>query len=234
VRAVVRFIASVLVVSGTLCLVDVGVTMLWQEPISALIGTFGQDELRQELAAIPPPPARDLLAAQEAKRLADDYEKKLRPGHAFGTIELPRPDRHFAVVEGVETAPLRKGPGHYNDPPVKTAIPGQGKTTGIAGHRTTYQAPFRTNDRLEKGDRIVMKMPYGTFTYAVQKLDVVLPSDTEVLKNVGYERLVLTACHPPFSAAKRLVTFAKLLRIEPASRDEPKLTPPGSQPGSSQ
>lgn len=227
-----RFIASVLVVSGVLCLVDVGITMLWQEPISALIAGFGQDELKKELEAIPAPPARDLLTAKEAERLADDYEKKLRPGHAFGTIELPRPNRHFAVVEGVETTPLRKGPGHYNDPPVKTAIPGQGKTVGIAGHRTTYQAPFRTNDRLEKGDRIVMKMPYGTFTYAVQKLGVVLPSDTKVLRNVGYERLVLTACHPPFSAAKRLIAFARLVRIEPASRDEPNLTRPGSQPGS--
>jgi sortase A len=219
-RAVLRFVGSVLVVSGLLCLADVGVTLLWQEPISGLIGSFGQDELNRELDAIGTEPRPGLTPA-EAKRLADDYEHKLRTGRAFGKIELPRPDRSYAVIQGVDVASLRKGPGHYDDPPVRTAIPGQGKTTGIAGHRTTYLAPFRHNDRLQKGDEIVMKMPYGTFTYAVQKLATVPPAKVEVLKNVGYERLVLTACHPPFSAAERLVVFAKLIHMAPAHRRPP-------------
>ncbi|MEA2347899.1 MAG: sortase [Thermoleophilaceae bacterium] len=226
-----RFVATVLVVSGVLCLVDVGVTMLWQEPISALIGTFGQGDLNRELADIPAPPPSNVLTPAQAERLANAYEDKLRQGHAFGTIVLPRPDRSYAVIEGVDVDSLREGPGHYNDPPVKTAIPGQGKTTGIAGHRTTYLAPFRHNDRLKPGDEIVLKMPYGTFTYAVQRLAAVPPDRTSVLKNVGYDRLVLTACHPPFSAAQRLITFAKLVRMEPAHRDEPLPTRPGSQPG---
>jgi sortase A len=212
----------VLVVSGILCFVDVGVTMLWQEPISALLGSFGQDELNRELEAeAEPSPAT--LTPEEAKRRANAYEKTLREGHAFGRIELPRPDRSYAVVEGIDVDSLRKGPGHYNDPPVKTAVPGQGKTVGIAGHRTTYLAPFRHNDRIRKGDEIVLKMPYATFTYEVQRTTTVPPSRIEVLKNVGYERLVLTACHPPFSAAERLVVFAKMTRMEPADRDKPDL-----------
>ena len=167
------------------------------------------------------PPSAGFTEA-EARRLADEYEKTLRTGHAFGTIVLPKPDRSFAVVEGVEIGPLRKGPGHYDTKPVKTAIPGQGKTVGIAGHRTTYLAPFGPNDRLQPGDEIVMKMPYGTFTYEVQKKETVPPSKIEVLDDKGYERLVLTACHPPFSAAERLVVFAKLVRMEPADRPAPE------------
>ncbi len=215
-----------LLVSGALCLLDVGITLLWQEPVSALIGTSGQNELNDELAelgeamAVPPSAA---FTEAEARRLAGDYERRLRTGHAFGTIVLPKPDRSFAVVQGVEVAPLRKGPGHYDKKPVKTAIPGQGKTVGIAGHRTTYLAPFGTNERLQQGDEIVMKMPYGTFTYEVQKKDVVLPSEIDVLDDKGYERLVLTACHPRFSAAERLVVFAKLVRMEPADRERPSV-----------
>jgi sortase A len=218
-----RFIASVLLVSGILCLADVGVTLVWQEPISALIGSFGQDELNAELDALAQHPLHPVLTAEEARRLADRYERTLRRGHAFGTIVLPKPDRSFAVVQGVDVASLRKGPGHYDDPPVKTAIPGQGKTVGIAGHRTTYLAPFRQNDRLEPGDQLAMKMPYGTFTYEVQRKAAVPPSRISVLDNKGYERLVLTACHPPFSAAQRLVIFARLIRMEPADRNAPEV-----------
>jgi sortase A len=222
-RAVTRFIASVLLVSGILCLADVGITLVWQEPISALIGSFGQDELNAELDALAQHPVGPVLTTDDARLLADRYESRLRRGHAFGTIVLPKPNRSYAVVQGVDVASLRKGPGHYDKAPVKTAIPGQGKTIGIAGHRTTYLAPFGPNNRLVRGDQIVMKMPYGTFTYEVQRKAAVPPSRIEVLDNKGYERLVLTACHPPFSAAERLIIFAKLIRMAPADRDEPEV-----------
>jgi sortase A len=83
----------------------------------------------------------------------------------------------------------------------------------IAGHRTTFLAPFRHLDALRAGDRIVLNMPYGRFVYAVQYRRVVSPTAWWITRNAGYDRLVLSACDPLFSAAHRLVVFARLTRL---------------------
>jgi sortase A len=89
----------------------------------------------------------------------------------------------------------------------------------VAGHRTTYLAPFKTIDRLHPGDPVVLEMPYGSFTYRVQESRVVAPSAVWVTRNAGYPRLVLSACHPLYSASKRIVVFARLATpIEDESR----------------
>jgi sortase A len=127
---------------------------------------------------------------------------------------MPTLDRSFVVVQGVGTSALRKGPGHYSE----TALPGQRGTVAVAGHRTTYLAPFRTIDRLRRGQPVVIEMPYGRFTYRVERQRIVAPSATEVLRPAGHDRLVLTACHPLYSAAQRIVVFARLERTEAARR----------------
>ena len=116
----------------------------------------------------------------------------------------------YVFVQGTDEADLEKGPGHYPD----TALPGQGKTIGIAGHRTTYLAPFRKIADIDKGDEVVLDMPYGRFTYDVVKTDIVDPTDVGVVDDVGVERVVLTACHPLYSAAQRYVVTADLEGIE--------------------
>jgi sortase A len=110
------------------------------------------------------------------------------------------------IVQGTDSASLRKGPGHYPD----TALPGEPGTVAIAGHRTTYLAPFRTINDLHPGDPVVLQMPYGRFTYRVQESRVVLPTALWVTRDVGYPRLVLSACEPLYSASHRIVVFAKL------------------------
>ena len=87
------------------------------------------------------------------------------------------------------------------------------RTVAIAGHRTTYLAPFRHIDALTSGDRIVLKMPYGRFTYVVQYRKIVLPSALWVTKTMGYDRLVLSACNPLYSAAQRIIVFARLQQL---------------------
>ena len=109
------------------------------------------------------------------------------------------------------TSDLRKGPGHYP----ATPLPGQHGTVGIAGHRTTYGAPFHDIDKLKPGDRIELSMPYGRFTYRVERTRIVPPTATWVTDSVGYDRLILSACHPLYSAAQRIVVFAKLERTQP-------------------
>ena len=132
-------------------------------------------------------------------------------GGALGRIRIPSIGVDKVVVDGTAAPDLRKGPGFYE----QVGLPGQPGTTAIAGHRTTYGAPFRTIDKLAPGDRLTMEMPYGTFTYSVERTRIVLPSATEVVRRVGHDRLVLTACHPLYSAAKRIVVFARLMESQP-------------------
>jgi len=113
-------------------------------------------------------------------------------------------------VEGTAAPDLRRGPGHYP----ATPLPGQRGTVAIAGHRTTYGAPFHDVDQLRRGDRIELDMPYGRFTYRVERLRIVKPTAVEVTDAVGYDRLVLSACHPLYSAAQRIIVFARLERAE--------------------
>ena len=214
-HAILRFIASVACVSGVLLLVDVGLTLAWQEPISALTAARSQaaaeDQLAREMAAFERERGASTADSAALRDAARRYRRRLRTGRAIGRISLPSLKRQYVMVQGTDTEPLRKGPGHYPETP----LPGQGGTIGIAGHRTTYLAPFRTIDRLRRGQPIVVTMPYGRFTYRVRRTRIVLPSDVWVKRPVGYEQLILSACHPLYSAAKRIVVFARLVGAEP-------------------
>ena len=117
------------------------------------------------------------------------------------------------VIQGTDTSSLEKGPGHYP----QTPFPGQGGTVGIAGHRTTYLAPFRHIDSMKRGDLIRLEMPYAKFVYRVQGTAIVEPSDVGIVRKVGYERLVLSACHPLYSASQRYIVFARMVRERIAS-----------------
>src|SRR6202012_2494772 len=117
----------------------------------------------------------------------------------------------FVVVQGTDEASLEKGPGHYPS----TALPGLGQTVAIAGHRTTYLEPFRHLNALSPGNRIVLRMPYGRFTYIVQFTKIVSPTAWWITNDVGYDRLLLAAGQPAFSAAQRIVVFARLAQTVP-------------------
>jgi sortase A len=128
------------------------------------------------------------------------------PGKAVMILKIPKIDVDFVVVEGTDTESLKKGPGHYTG----TAYPWQNHgRVAIAGHRTTYLAPFWSLDRLREGDEIVLATEYGIFHYRVTRTAIVSPSDTSVLDETQRPTLVLTTCNPRFSAAQRLVVFAE-------------------------
>ncbi len=146
---------------------------------------------------------------EQAGELATRFAKRVKTGEGIGRIKIPSIGLDTVSVEGTDTASLQKGPGHYPE----TAFPGEEKTIGIAGHRTTYLAPFKRINEIADGDEIILEMPYATFVYRVQKHEIVDPSQTEIVRDVGYERLVLTACHPLYSAAQRWAVFARLSEI---------------------
>jgi sortase A len=217
-RGALRGLSTVLIMSGLMLIADAGVTLAWEEPVTALLGRLKQDSLENDLSSLertqPTQLQLQALAGRNERRriqfLARAERRQARNGDALGRIRIKRIGASFVVVQGTDGTSLQKGPGHYPDTP----IPGLPGTVAIAGHRTTYLAPFRHINDLRKGDQIVIEMPYGHFTYSVERTKIVSPTQYSVVKRVGYDRLVLTACHPLYSAAQRIVAFARLVDVQ--------------------
>ncbi len=213
-RRVIRFLSSVAIVTGVILLLDAAVTLIWQEPVTAVIAMIKHAQVDKRFLSYRTAPLsradqlalRHLRSTQRIAFLARLEERELRTGDAAGRITIPKIGVNFLFVQGTDEASLEKGPGHYPS----TALPGLNETVAIAGHRTTYLAPFRHLDGLRHGDRIVLRMPYGSFDYRVQYTRIVTPNAWWITHNVGYDRLVLSACNPLYSAAQRIVVFAKL------------------------
>jgi sortase A len=220
-----------LITAGLLLLADVGITLAYQEPLSSIYSSIKQGEKESQLKTIESefltqtdvkeiqkaektkdPKVRKKTVEVNVSKLAQRLVDESQPGDALGRIEAPGMDGlNMVFVQGTDASSLELGPGHYPE----TAMPGQGKTIAIAGHRTTYLAPFRHIDSLKPGDKITLKMPYGTFIYSVQKSEIVDPSDVGIIHDTGYERLVLSACHPLYSASQRYIIYARLVHTEP-------------------
>jgi sortase A len=230
-----RAISWVLILAGVLALADATVTLVWQEPFSALYARIQQDRLSGALHKVelaqPTPVERRRLSSLPAQRqriafLARELQRHAAAGGPVGTIHIPSLGTAFVVVKGTGASELQRGPGVFPE----TRFPGIAGTTAIAGHRTTYLAPFRHIDALRRGNRILLNMPYAHFTYTVTGHRIVQPTDVAAAVDpVGYSRLVLSACTPLFSAAKRLLVFARLTRTVPvgAARLVPAAKPAG-------
>ena len=219
-RRFIRDVSSVLIISGLLLVLDAAVTLVWQEPVTAVIGLIQQSSINKQYLSFDTAPLtpvqKHVLVAlpsldQRIAYLARREQHQVGTGDAIGRITIPKIGASYTVIQGTDTGSLEKGPGHYP----ATAFPGLGQTVAIAGHRTTYLAPFRHVDALKPGDKIMLKMPYGLFTYVVQFHRIVLPTALWVTRNVRYERLVLSACNPLYSAAQRIIIFAKLQSVKP-------------------
>jgi sortase A len=218
VRRLGHILSIALIVAGVVVITDVAVTLAYREPLSSIYGSIKQAEAENQLddleARYPTPADRRAIAdVERSKRqieiLARRFAHDAGTGEAIGRLIAPTMDGlNIVVVQGTASASLEKGPGHYPETP----FPGQDGTVGIAGHRTTYLAPFRHIDSVKPGDRITLEMPYANFFYRVERTAIVDPSDVGVVRKVGYERLVLSACHPLYSAAERYIVFARLVR----------------------
>jgi sortase A len=210
-----RILSIALITAGVVMFADVGITLVYMEPLSSLYASVEQDHAESELkeveATYPTLADRQAIAKVRSHKrkiatLARRFAAQVKTGEAIGRIRASAMDGlDMVVIQGTDTASLEKGPGHFPETP----FPGEGGTVGIAGHRTTYLAPFRHIDSMERGDRIVLEMPYGTIVYRVQKTAIVDPGDVSVIRPVGYERLVLSSCNPVYSAEQRFIVFAR-------------------------
>jgi sortase A len=219
-RRLVRGLSTVLILTGALVLADAATTLLWQEPVTALQTRIRQHGLSGDLHRLeaqgPTRLEAHALAGLDGDRqriafLARSLQRRTAPGDAIGRLKISRLGADFVLVKGSDPGDLRKGPGTYDGTP----LPGVPGTAAIAGHRTTYLAPFRHLDRMRPDDRITVEMPYATFTYRVERTRVVDADALWILRRAAVDRLVLSACHPLFSAAQRIVVFSRLTSVVP-------------------
>jgi sortase A len=215
-RRLLRRTASLLLIAGGLVLAfpfwSSAYTRTQQgrlnESYTAASTAFAADAAAQSAAT-----AHDLSEQARLERLAGLFEQRVKVGSAVARLKIPRIGFDRVVVQGTggrdglsptsDQDLLRSGPVHY----ATTPLPGLGEPFAVAGHRTTYGAPFYHLNELKKGDPVYVETPYARFTYRVEKLSEVQPSDTSVLADRGYG-LVLTTCTPLYSASRRLIVWA--------------------------
>jgi sortase A len=218
VRRSVRIFGTVLTAAGVLTLLWALLVWQWQDPFTALYTTWKQHQLASQytkrVAAFQADGLSGVSFAAERKTIAAEakrYRRQTHEGEAIGRIKIPRMGLNMIVVDGTDHETLKKGPGRD----LRTFMPGENRLVYIAGHRTTYLAPFSHIDQLRKGDKVTLEVPYATFVYTVTGHRVVPADDLSVLKSPRHELLELQACHPRFFATHRYIAYALLARVEP-------------------
>ncbi len=216
-RRYIRLLGTLLAVAGVLMLLWSLLVWQWQDPFTALYTKWKQRQLATQYVkrteSFKPAISTNTVAAERASiaREAKRYRLSSTRGEVIGRLRVPRMGVNMLLVNGTDHDTLRKGPGRDS----RTFMPGENRLVYIAGHRTTYLAPFSHIDRLRRGDRVTIEVPYGTFIYAVTRHRIVKSTDLSVLRSPRYEVVELQACHPRFFATHRYIAYAQLLRVEP-------------------
>ena len=217
-RRGLRVLGTALVVCGAGALVWAVVVWRWQDPFTALYTKIQQDRLARQydhrVAGYRAPRLQSAslaavrrVIAQEARR----YRLATHRGEPIGRIVVPRLQLNMVLVDGTGESALEKGPGRD----LRTYMPGEGRLVYIAGHRTTFLAPFSHIERLRPADSVTLRMPYATFVYRITRHRIVEADDLSVLRSPHHELLELQACHPRFFATHRYIAYAVPVKVLP-------------------
>jgi sortase A len=195
---------------------------LWKDPFTTAYTAYEQRRLESNLKRQFETwrPVAESVSRTGTPKPHDNVSREARrfrlsseDGDAIARLRVPRLDLDVVVVDGTAGGDLRRGPGRHRD----TYMPGEGKLVYVAGHRTTYGAPFSDIDDLQPGDTITVELPYGTVEYRVTKHRIVDDNDLSVLETGASEELVLQACHPRFFASQRYLVYARPVSVEARS-----------------
>jgi sortase A len=219
-RRFVRIAGLVMAGAGVLTLAWALVVWRWEDPFTALYTTWQQHRLEgqlnrefEEFAAKPNAPERAVLDTSKAvhtlELVAGRFRHRASVAEAIGRIVIPRLGLNMIFVNGTDEGSLRRGPGRD----LRSYMPGQNRLVYVAGHRTTYLAPFSHIDELQPGDPITLEMPYGTFRYRAVRHRIVPANDLAVLRSPRHELLELQACNPRFFATQRYIVYARLMTV---------------------
>ncbi|MGZ8794167.1 MAG: class E sortase [Gaiellaceae bacterium] len=223
-----HILGTVMVLAGALMLAWAVTVWQWQDPFTAVLHSRDQRSLSRNFERVleqhdrPQVPA-SASPADVRKSLTRDairWRKGAERGDAIARLRIPRLGLSEIVVNGTDANSLKRGPGRY----LGTAMPGEGELVYIAGHRTTYGAPFAHITRLRKGDRVFVELPYGTMEYAITGHRIVQADELSVLESKGVEELALQACHPRFFASQRYIAYARPIGVTlPGAKQQTQL-----------
>jgi len=212
-------VGTFLLVIGLGILAWAATVYFWKDPFTTAYTAYEQRRLasnldeqfdnwrpnREPVAESGDPVKRDDVS-REAKR----YRLASEDGDAIARIRIPQLDLNLVVVNGTSVSDLRRGPGRH----LETYMPGEHELVYIAGHRTTYGAPFGDINELKPGDTITLELPYATIVYRVTRDRIVDDNDVSVLESPHHEQLVLQACHPRFFASQRYLVYATPVSVK--------------------
>jgi sortase A len=237
-RRTFRIGGTVMIVAGMLAIGWALLVWQWQDPFTNIYTRWQQHKLADRYAKVvkayqPPTPVakqRPATAPRARKQPASptstswiaaarrdvaleakQYRLHLHEGDPVGRLKVPRLGLSVIVVNGTSHDSLTEGPGRY----LGSYMPGEHELVYIAGHRTTYAAPFAHIDALRPGDRATLELPYATFVYEIRWHAIVRADDIARLRSHHREVLALQACHPRFFATHRYIAYAILVRVEP-------------------
>jgi sortase A len=220
-RRLVRLLGTLMIVAGVGLLAWAIAIWQWQDPFTAAFQHYEQRKLEQrferQIDLVERRPVVDTTASpaaavqREVARRATAWRKASGEGDAIARLRIPGLGVDEIVVNGTETDTLKRGPGRYRG----SYMPGEGELVYVAGHRTTYGAPFSRIDRMKKGDAVFVELPYATFEYVVTGYRIVPATKVSELNSRGFEQLALQACHPRFFATERYIVYAKPVSITP-------------------
>jgi len=223
---VLHRLGTLFLVVGLGALAWAATVYLWKDPFTTAYTAYEQRRLETSLdrqfeswqvaePATPPKPVKPSKPERSRPPIADvrkqarRYRLAIDEGDAIAKLRAPRLHLSAVVVNGTSASDLRRGPGRHLD----TFMPGERKLVYIAGHRTTYGAPFGDIDELRPGDRIRLELPYASFEYVVTRHRIVDDNDLSVLESDNREQLVLQACHPRFFASQRYLVYARPVAV---------------------
>lgn len=205
---------------GLLGLAWVLTVWLWQDPFTAVYTKWEQRSLAHQYEqmlrsrswephAVAQKTAAKRASETEIAREASAYRRDTHPGEAIGRIVIGRLGLHMMLVDGTDDNSLTKGPGRD----LRSYMPGQHRLVYVAGHRTTYLAPFSHIDAIRVGDYITIEVPYGTFVYRATRHEIVPATDLAMLRSPDHELLRLQACYPRYFATQRYIVDARLVAV---------------------
>jgi sortase A len=212
-------IGTFLLVIGLGILAWAATVYFWKDPFTTAYTAYEQRRLASNLdeqfdnwhpTREPVAESGDPVKRDDVSREAKRYRLASEDGDAIARIRIPRLDLNLVVVNGTSVSDLRRGPGRH----LETYMPGEHELVYIAGHRTTYGAPFGDINELKAGDTITLELPYATIEYRVTRHRIVDDNDVSVLESPHHEQLVLQACHPRFFASQRYLVYATPVSVK--------------------
>ena len=221
-RRLIRILGTLMIVAGIGALAWAFTVWKWEDPLTATLNHFEQQRLaktfdrRIEAGRPPDTTPKPVDVRTTLPRNAVRWRKSSKQGDPIARLRIPRLGLNEIMVNGTDTNTLKRGPGRY----LGSAMPGEGELVYVAGHRTTYGAPFSRIDKLRKGDPVFVELPYATLEYEITGHRIVEATETSVLESKGREQLALQACHPRFFASHRYIAYAKPVAVSPPGRDD--------------